>query len=58
MQLVDPNVYTASKFLQRTFLSDNLLAVKVNPTVTSTIIPSGTLAVINPIANIKFNIAG
>ena len=39
MQLVDPSVYTASKFLHNTFLPANLLAVKVKPTVTSTIKP-------------------
>jgi hypothetical protein len=39
MQLVDPKVYTASKFLHNTFLIANFLAVNVNPTVTSTINP-------------------
>jgi hypothetical protein len=34
MQLVAPKVSTASKFLHKTFRSDNLLAVKVKPTVT------------------------
>jgi hypothetical protein len=34
------------------------LAVRVNPTVTSTIKPSGTLAVMIPIAKIKFKTAG
>ncbi len=34
MQLVEPKVYTASKFLHNTFLYANLLAVRVNPTVT------------------------
>lgn len=58
MQLVDPKVSTASKFLQRTFFSDNLFAVSVRPTVTSTIIPSGTLAVIIPMAKIKLRTAG
>jgi hypothetical protein len=58
MQLVDPRVYTASRFLQSTFLSASLLAVKVNPTVTYTINPSGTLAVIIPIAKVKFSTAG
>ena len=58
MQLVDPRVSTASRFLQRTFLSDSLFAVKVNPTVTSTMRPSGTLAVIRPMAKIKLRIAG
>ena len=34
------------------------MAVKVKPTVTYTIIPYGTFAVIKPIAKIKFKIAG
>lgn len=58
MQLVDPKVSTASRFLHRTFFSDNLLAVKVNPTVTSTIRPSGTFAVMIPMAKIKLRTAG
>lgn len=58
MQLVEPNVSTASRFLHNTFLSDNLFAVSVKPTVTSTIKPSGTFAVINPMAKMKFKIAG
>lgn len=44
--------------MQSTFLSASLLAVRVKPTVTSTIRPSGTLAVMIPIAKIKFNTAG
>lgn len=58
MQLVDPRVSTASRFLQRTFFSASLFAVRVKPTVTSTIRPSGTLAVMIPIAKMKFRIAG
>jgi hypothetical protein len=58
MQLVDPNVYTASRFLHNTFFSANFLAVKVKPTVTSTISPSGTFAVMIPIAKMKFKTAG
>lgn len=58
IQLVDPSVSTASRFLQSTFLSASLLAVNVNPTVTSTIRPSGTLAVMIPIAKMKFKTAG
>lgn len=57
IQLVEPKVSTESKFLQRTFFSESLLAVRASPTVTSTIIPSGTFAVTIPIANIKFKIA-
>jgi hypothetical protein len=58
IQLVEPSVYTASKFLHKTFYDANLFAVRVKPTVTYTIIPSGTLAVIIPIAKTKFKIAG
>ena len=58
IQLVDPKVSTASKFLHKTFFSDNLLAVRVNPTVTSTIMPYGTLAVIKPMAKMKLRIGG
>lgn len=58
MQLVEPRVYTASKFLTSTFFSDNLLAVNVNPTVTSANKPSGTLATMIPMAKIKLVIAG
>lgn len=58
MQLVAPKVSTASRFLHSTFLSESFFAVRVNPTVTSTINPSGTLAVMTPIAKMKFKIAG
>ena len=58
MQLVEPRVSTASRFLQSTFLSASLFAVRVKPTVTSTIKPSGTLAVMIPIAKIKLRTAG
>jgi len=34
IQLVDPKVSTASRFLHKTFLSASLLAVNVKPTVT------------------------
>lgn len=57
MQLVEPNVSTASNFLHNTFFYFNLFAVKLNPTVTSTNIPSGTFAVITPMANMKFRTA-
>lgn len=39
-------------------MSASLLAVRVSPTVTYTIIPSGTLAVMSPIAKIKLRITG
>jgi hypothetical protein len=58
MQLVDPRVSTASRFLHKTFLYESLFAVKVSPTVTYTIMPYGTLAVMIPIAKIKFKTAG
>ena len=58
IQLVDPKVSTASRFLHRTFLSASLLAVNVKPAVTSTRSPYGTLAVIMPTAKIKFNMGG
>lgn len=58
MQLVEPSVSTASRFLQSTFLSASLFAVSVKPTVTSTMRPSGTFAVIIPMAKIKLRTAG
>lgn len=58
IQLVEPNVYTASKNLTKTFLSERILAVRVRPIVISTIKPSGTFAVMTPIAKTKFRIAG
>ena len=58
MQLDEPNVSTASKNLTKTFLSDNNFAVRVKPIVIYTIKPSGTLAVMTPIAKTKLRIAG
>lgn len=50
MQLVDPKVSTASKFLTNTYLSANLFAVIAKETVIHPNNPSGTLATIIPIA--------
>ena len=58
MQLVAPKVSTASRNLTTTFLSDNLLAVRVNPIIISTMSPSGTLAVMTPMAKTKFKMTG
>lgn len=58
IQLVAPKVSTASRYFTSTFCSDNLLAVRVNPTVISTMRPSGTLAVMTPIAKTKLRITG
>lgn len=58
IQLVAPKVSTASKNFTKTFFSDSALAVIDNPTVISTMSPSGTLAVITPIAKTKLRIAG
>ncbi len=44
MQEVDPNVYTAYKFLTRTCLSANFLAVIAKEMVIQAKRPSGTLA--------------
>ena len=58
MQLVAPRVSTASKNLTKTFFSESLLAVKVNPMVISTMRPSGTLAVMTPMAKTKLRMTG
>ena len=50
MQLVDPRVSTASKFLTKTYLSANLFAVMAKETVIQPNNPSGTFATIIPIA--------
>lgn len=50
MQLVDPRVSTASKFLTSTYLSANLFAVIAKDTVIHPNRPSGTLATMIPIA--------
>lgn len=50
MQLVDPSVSTASKFLTNTYLSANLFAVIAKETVIHPNNPSGTFATIIPIA--------
>ena len=58
MQLVEPKVSTASNRLHKTFFSASFLAVSVKPIVTYKMSPSGTFAVIIPIANMKFKIGG
>lgn len=58
MQEVDPNVSTHSKFLTKTFYAANLLAVKLNATVTVAINPSGTYPTTIPIIKITFYNAG
>jgi len=55
---VDPRVSTDSRFLTRTILLAILFAVRARDTVTVARRPSGTLATIIPMANIKFVIMG
>lgn len=50
IQDVDPNVSTVYKFLTSTFLEAILTAAAVKQIVTVTINPSGTFAIIIPIA--------
>jgi hypothetical protein len=50
MHEVEPKVSTASKFLTSTFFSYNTLAVIARDTVIHPSNPSGTFAVIMPIA--------
>jgi hypothetical protein len=50
MQLVEPSVSTASRFLTNTFFSERVLAVMANEIVMQPSRPSGTLATIIPIA--------
>jgi hypothetical protein len=58
MQLVEPKVSTASKFLHNTFFNDNFFAVRVNATVTYARSPLGTFATVIPIAKMKLVIGG
>jgi len=53
MQEVEPRVYTASKFLTKTCLSDNLFAVIASEMVMQASRPSGTLATKIPIPKIR-----
>ena len=53
MQDVDPKVSTPSKFFTKTFNPASFFAVNVKATTTVANRPSGTLATIIPIANIK-----
>ena len=50
MQEVDPRVSTASKFFTNTFFSERIFAVIARDTVTHPNRPSGTFAIIIPIA--------